>query len=91
MGNVLEEPDWMPICLNLQIIYVGGRLQTPQLPLRRRQPCPWGLPLGTFTIRGSRESGPTQSIQVIQISGFYLMTLTENKITDKSDFCNNMR
>ena len=72
----------MPICLSQPIIHDGESLHTALLPPRRRTQRPLVLSLRTLNICNGQGSGLAQSIQEVQISGFYLMILTETKITN---------
>ena len=74
----------MPIFLTRLISYGGDRLHTsPPSPCRRTL-HPWGLSIGTLNIRNGQGYGLMQAIRAVQIDGFDLMILLDNKITNQA-------
>ena len=80
----------MPICLSHPIRHVGDHLHMAPPPLRRRQPHPQGISLGTFNIRGGWDYGVTQAIWAVQVGRFDVMLMTDTKITDQAYCCNRL-
>ena len=78
----------MPICFNQYIDHGGDRLHMSPPPPRLRPPQPHVLSLKTFKLRNKWDIGLAQAIQVVQISIFDLMILTDTKITYQS-YCLN--
>ena len=80
----------MPIFLTHPLRHGGKHLHTKPPPPRQRQKFSQGISLGTFNLRGGRDSGLTQTIRAVQMGSFDLMILTETIITDQDYFCNRL-
>ena len=80
----------MPSCFTELIHHVDDCLHLAPLPLCRRPPRLQGLSIGTLNIHNGKGFGHTQDVWEVQISGFDLMILIENKVTNQAYYNNSL-
>ena len=61
------------------------------LPTRHKPPLPQGLSLGKYNIGDVQGFGLARAIWAVYLRNYYVMILTENKISDETYFHNHLR